>query len=240
MADIFISYSNEDRGRVSNLAETLEGHGWSVWWDRRIEAGKSFQAEIERELDSARCVVVVWSSRSVASDWVKTEAEEARRRGVLVPALLGSCKIPLAFRHMQAVNLSRWAFATRSSEFDKLLAAISKVAPRPNNSDQKSEMHWPLPYSRLSEHYYHAAVVSHEKNPSQLQLGVKNRVPGSSQVSALPVGTLHVGSGESRRDIYLYELTFMCLRYVPVEEFHAAIERYLLHLHSYNVPASRD
>ena len=33
MADIFISYSRDDRPRVEPLAEALVSAGYSVWWD---------------------------------------------------------------------------------------------------------------------------------------------------------------------------------------------------------------
>jgi len=61
MSDIFISYANPDRERILPLVEVLGREGWSVWWDRRIPVGKSFDEIIEAEVNSARCVIVVWS-----------------------------------------------------------------------------------------------------------------------------------------------------------------------------------
>ncbi len=77
MADIFISYASDDRARVKPLAEALGRKGWSVWWDRKIIAGQAFDQAIERELETARCVVVLWSAHSTASEWVKNEAAVA-------------------------------------------------------------------------------------------------------------------------------------------------------------------
>jgi len=68
MADIFISYANEDRERAGRLANALESCGWSVWWDRKIIAGQAFDEAIERELETAKCVVVLWSRNSIASE----------------------------------------------------------------------------------------------------------------------------------------------------------------------------
>ena len=32
MADIFLSYADEDRARAVRVVETLRGLGWTVWW----------------------------------------------------------------------------------------------------------------------------------------------------------------------------------------------------------------
>ena len=74
--DIFISYAREDRSRVKPLAQLLQAEGWSVWWDPEIPVGLSFDDVIDKALDAARCVIVVWTETSRGSRWVKTEAEE--------------------------------------------------------------------------------------------------------------------------------------------------------------------
>lgn len=108
MADVFISYAREDRERAGSVAHLLERDGWSVWWDRRIVAGESFDQAIERELERARCVVVLWSEVSIASEWVKNEAALAAERGVLVPVVLDRVRPPLEFRRKQTVDLAGW------------------------------------------------------------------------------------------------------------------------------------
>lgn len=77
MADIFISYASVDRPRVQSLVESLPQQGWSVWWDRTILPGKTWDEVLEAALADARCVIVLWSRHSVESDWVHIEADEA-------------------------------------------------------------------------------------------------------------------------------------------------------------------
>jgi hypothetical protein len=108
MSDIFISYATADREKAKVLAQALEAHGWSVWWDRNIPPGRQFDEVIEEALDAALCVVVLWSQASIASQWVKTEAADAMRRKILVPVLIEDVRIPLEFRRLQAADLSHW------------------------------------------------------------------------------------------------------------------------------------
>ena len=63
MVDVFVSYSSQDRERVRGLVGEIEAIGWSVWWDRKIDAGAAFDREIETAIDEANCVVVVWSKQ---------------------------------------------------------------------------------------------------------------------------------------------------------------------------------
>ena len=108
MADIFISYAKEDRERAAALADIFGEHGWSVWWDRDIPLGKTFDVVIEEELTRARCQVVLWTEHSIGSNWVKAEAQEGLEREILIPALMDDVKIPLEFRRIQSANLVGW------------------------------------------------------------------------------------------------------------------------------------
>ena len=131
MSDIFISYTRKDRPRAEVLAQALERQGWSVWWDRAIPAGRTFDEVIEEAIDSARCIVVLWSKSSAPSRWVRTEAEEGARRNVLVPIQIEKAKIPLAFRRIQAANLVDWTGEESAPDFQRLVVDISAILGRP-------------------------------------------------------------------------------------------------------------
>ncbi len=127
MSDIFISYASEDRSRIKPLVSALEKRGWTVWWDPAILAGMVWEREIEAALEGSLCVIVAWSEASVRSEWVRTEAREGMRRGILVPVLLDRVAIPLAFRSYQAANLVGWAGELPDSQFEELAKAVAAV-----------------------------------------------------------------------------------------------------------------
>src|SRR5262245_24596314 len=131
MSDIFFSYASQDRPRIRPLAEALQTHGWSVWWDRTITAGKTFDRIITDALANARCIVVAWSRHSIVSDWVLEEADEGRKRGILIPVLLEDVKPPMGFRRIQAAALFDFDGTARSVEFDRLIADISNMLGSP-------------------------------------------------------------------------------------------------------------
>jgi|SRR5262252_2831254 len=116
MADLFLSYSQKDAVRAKQVADALTASGWSVWWDMNLDAGARFRQEIAKQLQSATCVIVLWSRASIESDWVVDEAEDGKRRGVLAQALLDDIQPPHGFRSIHCANLTDWTGNTHSPE----------------------------------------------------------------------------------------------------------------------------
>jgi TIR domain/Bacterial Ig-like domain (group 2) len=131
MADIFLSYANEDRETARAVAGLLESAGCTVWWDRRIPAGRTWRSMIEEALREMRCMVVLWSTHSVESDWVKEEAEEARALGRLIPVLIEPVKPPVGFRSIQAADLTDWDGSRDSLGARQLIADIESLMGNP-------------------------------------------------------------------------------------------------------------
>lgn len=128
MASVFLSYDHEDAERAGPIASALEKAGHSVWWDRQIHGGAQFNAEIERAVEEADAVVVLWSPRSIQSAWVRDEAAEGRDQGKLVPITLEGAKPPMGFRQFQTIDLSGWKGRKPPPKIPELLHAIEKIA----------------------------------------------------------------------------------------------------------------
>jgi serine/threonine-protein kinase len=124
--DVFLSYKAEDRARLTPLVEALEAEGFTVWWDAHIGGGTNWQEDIEQHLDSAKCVLVAWSKRSVAPDghFVRDEARRAQRRDAYLPIRLDAAEPPLGFGEIQAVSLKGWRGDRSDPRFRAVVDAI--------------------------------------------------------------------------------------------------------------------
>lgn len=131
MNDIFLSYGSADRATAQKYADALESLGWSVWWDREIPLGKAFDQVIEEELNSARCVIVLWSKEAVRSRWVKTEASAAADRERLIPVLIEDVAIPFEFKRIQTAMLTNWQGDPADPEFRPLIEAVRQMLGQP-------------------------------------------------------------------------------------------------------------
>ena len=129
LADVFLSYKSEDRARVQPLVEALQADGLSVWWDAQIEGGSGWRQAIQTELDSAKCVLVAWTKRSVGpqGQFVHDEATRAQRRGAYLPVLVDAVEPPLGFGEVQALPLAGWKGDRADPRYLNVLAAVRSV-----------------------------------------------------------------------------------------------------------------
>lgn len=127
MSRVFLSYARDDVDAARQLADGLAQSGHDVWWDRHLHGGSRFDQEIEEALKNAQAVVVLWSSASLNSAWVKDEAAEARDSERLVPVSIGSAKPPLGFRQFHTIDLGSWYGDGPPEALDDLLDAVNST-----------------------------------------------------------------------------------------------------------------
>lgn len=122
---VFLSYAHDDRAAARRLAAALERLGYTVWWDALIEGGTVYTKSINEALDAADAVVVLWSKRSVDSNWVRDEAAQGRDRRRLVPLSLDDSDPPLGFRQFQMIDVSGWRGRADAPQMDAIARAIA-------------------------------------------------------------------------------------------------------------------
>ena len=104
---------------------------FSVWWDKELEPGDTWRRTIAEKLDSARCVVVVWTAASVDRDFIWSELDRVRDRGIVIPVKLDqNATVPLGFDQWQHVDLTSWT-GRDTVALKELFARINRLLARP-------------------------------------------------------------------------------------------------------------
>ena len=129
MTDVFISYKAEDRARVRPLVEALETDGLSVWWDAHVGAGEEWRDSIQQHLDQAKCIIVIWSKRSIGPEghFVRDEASRAQRRHAYLPVRVDKVDPPLGFGETQATPLIGWKGDRSDPRYQAVFAAARAI-----------------------------------------------------------------------------------------------------------------
>jgi hypothetical protein len=129
---VFVCYAHEDRKRVEPLVNLLAVR-FNVWWDREIELGDTWRRTLMEKLDSARCVLVVWTAASVSRDFIWSELDRVRDRGIVVPVKLDhNAGIPPGFDQMQALDLTS-STSLDAKSLHGLFGRINQLLARPTH-----------------------------------------------------------------------------------------------------------
>jgi hypothetical protein len=108
LAEVFLSYSRTDRPIAQAVALELQRLGVDVWWDHDLLGGDDFRQRIAEILARAGATVVIWSRRSVESQWVVGEASAARENKTLLPVNIDRSDPPLDFRAVHSIDFADW------------------------------------------------------------------------------------------------------------------------------------
>ena len=110
---VFLSYSHEDKGIVSLIANELRAAGMNVWIDlSEIKWGDDIRDRIDRGLDSADCMVLFMSPSSISRalphaelDAIMSRQIKGDRGAVVLPVLLEDTDIPPLLRNIKYLDL---------------------------------------------------------------------------------------------------------------------------------------
>jgi hypothetical protein len=120
MADIFISYSKQDRVVALKLSAWLEAQGWTTWRDKTVVADDVRDENIA-ELHKAPVVIVIWTPASVGSAHILYEVIAARDTNKLVHVKVSGLarqRIPVSVEERMVLD---------ADDFPSIGRAISSV-----------------------------------------------------------------------------------------------------------------
>lgn len=122
MADIFISYRRQDVKVAERLANALRQLGFDVWWDLSLLSGDRYRKVIREVIDQCKAAIVLWSERSVESDFVMDEASHAKNK--LCPVRIDRVDLPFGFGQTHTDDLIDWDGELTHAGFQSLVRSI--------------------------------------------------------------------------------------------------------------------
>lgn len=125
MADVFLSYARANINAAKRIATALRAAGFSVWFDEELPAHRAYSEVIEEQLESAGAVIVVWSSDSARSQWVRSEGNRARESGRLVQVRVDDTRLPMPFDQIHCADLRKWRGSPDAAAWKTVLAGVA-------------------------------------------------------------------------------------------------------------------
>jgi hypothetical protein len=109
MAHIFLSYSRDDWETMQQVRKDLVTP-FEVWTDEKIEAGTdSWKNAIQKAIDDAFCVVVIFSPTAKSSKWVRKELDYAQAHNKKIIPILAegdeTSSLPFDFIGSQWIDI---------------------------------------------------------------------------------------------------------------------------------------
>ncbi|MEQ1809384.1 MAG: TIR domain-containing protein [Terricaulis sp.] len=129
MGSVFISYAHDDEDKAYKIKERLEDLGFTTWFDRTAPASRDdISTVIDGKLGSVDCVLVLWSSRSKASVWVRGEALKGLECNKYFGILLEDFIPPVPFNALAAPDLSEWTGLNEHLGWDALVRGLADLS----------------------------------------------------------------------------------------------------------------
>jgi parallel beta-helix repeat protein len=74
---LFVSYAHEDEEAVRREIQRMEGFGWQVYFDDKIEVGEEWNEELPEAVAGCACFIAIVSASSLNSRYVRKELQFA-------------------------------------------------------------------------------------------------------------------------------------------------------------------
>ncbi|NET06178.1 MAG: TIR domain-containing protein [Symploca sp. SIO2B6] len=132
MSQVFLSYSEYNRGVMEKITKSLRRYGLTVWTNKTdIQTGIQFQEEIDHGIEGASNIVYLISPDSLESKYCQQEIEYAltlKKR--IIPLLIAPTELTSIPSHIKAIQFidlkNHQEQAVYNRKFDKLLKVLKE------------------------------------------------------------------------------------------------------------------
>jgi TIR domain len=126
MGEVFLSYSRRDKDDASKVRQRLEALGVKVWIDKLdLQANEDISVAIDSKIASVDAVLVLWSTASKESNWVRGEALSGLSSNKYIAALIEPIAPSVPFNARNAADLSDWAGSDAHEGWDLLVRGLA-------------------------------------------------------------------------------------------------------------------
>lgn len=129
---VFLSYRSVNRVWVLNLYDVLQQQGFKVFLDQFVlVGGDELISVLEDGLEQSQAGILVWSSKTRDSDWVRREYQTLERQATgrgafrFVPIRLDSSSLPPFAKNRVFLDFSSYPDGPNGGELLRLLHAIT-------------------------------------------------------------------------------------------------------------------
>jgi adenylate cyclase len=131
MSEVFVSYARATLSQAQSVADRLRASGYQVWLDEDLPAHRAYTEVIEERLRAAKAVIVVWSAEAVRSQWVRAEADFARRQGTLVQLTIDGALPPMPFDQIHCEDVGDGIGAAGSAGWARIMGSVAELTGGP-------------------------------------------------------------------------------------------------------------
>jgi len=156
-ADVFISYSREDKEVVLALADELRSSGVSLWIDQgSIDGATMWGEEIVNALENAKVLLLMVSERSVNShNVVKEVVLASERKEHILPVHLEPTQIPAGLKYpLAGIQHIEYFHGDKKANLKTIIRSLERIGV----TLSKSELSAPTSVASAPSHSMHSSA----------------------------------------------------------------------------------
>jgi TolB-like protein len=164
-ADVFISYSRQDRDKVLAITRRLEDAGIAVWIDQGgIDGATYWGQEIVRAIEDSKMLLLMASQNSIGSENVAKEVMlNSEKKRPILPIHLEPITIPDVLKYQLAgIQHIEYFRGDEEENFKTILRALQRAGIEPKPKEKPAEV----------EAVRSSVTAAHSMHSSDTQLAV--------------------------------------------------------------------